>query len=324
MSLRSFVVATLFVTAQLFANAAPAQMPEVGGVWETMAPMPDLRTEVSVTSDGQRLYVLGGFGIEAGQVTAPLAVYSYDPTTDSWLQLTDLPAGVNHAGLVYLDGLLYVVGGHSGTSFNPTDQLMIYDIAGDEWRRGPPMPTPRGAAAVAILDGRIHVIGGETPSGITGVHEVFDPATNSWATAAPMPTPREHISAASVGTEIVVLGGRNGETSTMTTNEIYDAATDSWRAGADVPTGRSGTATVALDGKVYFFGGEQFDDVTGTFDAAERYDPATDRWERLPPMPTARHGLGAGVINGRIYVISGGPEAGFAFSDLNERLTPAP
>lgn len=313
--------AALLALAPLAGTAQPVQ---AGGAWRTMAPMPDIRTEVSVVSDGAHLYLLGGFGIEAGAVTAPLAVYRYDPDGDSWAHLTDLPAGVNHAGLAYVDGALYVLGGHRAVSFDPTDRVMIYDLAAGAWRDGAPMPTPRGAAAVAIVDGQIHVIGGETPSGVTGVHEVYDPRADSWTTAAAMPTPREHISAAAIGGAIVVLGGRNGATSTMTTNEIYDSATDSWRSGAPVPTGRSGTAAVALGGWAYFFGGEQFDSVIGTFDAAERYDPAGDRWEALPPLPTARHGLGAGAIGGDIYVISGGPQAGFAFSGINERLTPAP
>jgi hypothetical protein len=56
---------------------------------------------------------------------------------------------------------------------------------------------------------------------------------------------------------------------------------------------------------------------------AERYDPRADAWEALPAMPTARHGLGAAALDEAIYVIAGGPEAGFAFSDRNERLVPA-
>ena len=99
-------------------------------------------------------------------------------------------------------------------------------------------------------------------------------------------------------------------------------STDTWRTGTDVPTGRSGVAAVSLGRFVYLFGGEQFTVQTGTFDEAERYDPAANSWARLPNMPTARHGLGAAVVDGLIYVISGGPTAGFAFSDLNERLTP--
>jgi hypothetical protein len=89
-----------------------------------------------------------------------------------------------------------------------------------------------------------------------------------------------------------------------------------------VPTGRSGVAAVALGGWVYLFGGESFDPVRRTFAEAERYHPGEDRWEAMPPMPTARHGLGAAAVGDAIHVVAGGPEAGFAFSDANERLVP--
>lgn len=295
-----------------------------GGIWEALAPMPDRRTEVSVSTDGERLFVLGGFALgNDGNVYAPLEVWAFAPASDTWTVLTELPAGVNHAGLAFLDGALYVVGGFRGTSFNATDRLMIYESSSATWREGPPLPTARGALAVVVQDGRIHAIGGEGATGARTAHEIFDPETNTWNVAPDMPTGREHLAAAVVGDEIVVLGGRNGRTTIMTTNEIYDIAAETWRTGADVPTGRSGIAAVALDGFVYLFGGEQFDRGRSTFAEAERYDPAADLWARMPDMPTARHGIGAAVIDGRIYVPSGGPAAGFAFSNILERFTPA-
>ena len=149
------------MTAALaFASLALAQIPAAVGTWETAAPMPDRRTEVSVASDGTRLYVLGGFGLAAGRAVAPLAVHAYDPATDSWSTPTSLPVGINHAGLAYIDGSLYVVGGFREASFRATDRVMIYDIATGQWRDGAPLPTARGALAVAVVDGRIHAIGG--------------------------------------------------------------------------------------------------------------------------------------------------------------------
>ena len=214
------------------AAAALAQIPPVGGAWETLAPMPDRRTEISAASDGGRLYVLVGFARDDGATTAPLEVYVFDPAAGAWSTLTSLPVGVNHAGLAYVDGALYVVGGYRETTFQATDRVMIYDIAADQWREGRPLPTARGALAVAVIDGRIHAIGGSGARGAGTAHEIYDPLQDQWFDAPDMPAPREHIAAAAVGTDIVVLGGRNGQTSTMTTNEIYDAATGVWRQGA--------------------------------------------------------------------------------------------
>lgn len=318
----SGAAATFLLVLSLVAPA-PAQVEEAPGEWETRAELPEERTEVSVTSDGERLYLLGGFAPDpANRASAPRAVYSYERARGSWEHITDLPEGVNHAGLAHLDGSIYVIGGYRETSFDAIDNLRIYDIEDDEWRDGPPLPTARGALAVAVVEGRIHAIGGvDAEEERTGAHEIYDPASDSWTEAAPMPTPRDHIAAAAVDGEIFVLAGRDAETFTMTENEIYDTAADSWRAGADVPTGRSGVAAVAHDGYVYLFGGETFRP-NRTFDEAERYDPASDSWAAMPPMPTARHGLGAGVLDGRIHVVSGGPDAGFAFSGAHEVLVP--
>lgn len=308
------------LAAIVVASASAAQAPGTfSGAWEVMAPLPDMRTEVSVTTDGERLYLLGGFApSDRARAAAPLAVYTYDAALDTWGHITDLPQGVNHAGLVFLNGELWVVGGFVEATFRATGRVMVYDFAGNAWRDAPPLLTPRGALAAVVAEGRIHAIGGEDAAGQdTTAHEVFDPATGLWSTLAPLPTARNHLAAAVVDGAIVTIAGRNPAGFLLTTNEIYDPATDSWRAGAPVPTGRSGVAAVEAGGFVYLFGGEG---PPGTFDEAERYDIATDTWQVGPPMPTPRHGLGAAALGGFIYVVSGGPQPGFTFSDVNERL----
>ena len=315
--------AAVLIAGVLIATVASSQA-QIGGQWTTLTQVPDPRTEVSATSDGASIYFLGGYGVTlAGQLSAPKPLYVYDPALDVWSHIGNLPEGSHHAGLAYLDGSLYVIGGYLGPTRDPTARMIIYDIAENRWSEGPPMPTARGALAVVALNGHIHAIGGELGGGaVTGAHEVYDPVTDTWAIAENMPTPREHLAAAVVGNQIVVMAGRDGTTSALTTNEVYDATNDSWHAGAGVPTGRSGIAAVGLNGHAYLFGGEEFDDGDRTFDAAERYDPATNSWELLPPMPTARHGLAAAAVNGLIYVLSGGPRSGLSLSRLNERFSP--
>jgi N-acetylneuraminic acid mutarotase len=319
-SLKSVTLAGVVLLAMSI-STSKSQDSIVGG-WAILAPLPDSRTEVSVTTDGTSIFVLGGFGL-AGGVVAPLPVYQYRPSSDSWSQLTELPIGVNHTGLAHFDGSLYVIGGFQGTSFRATNRVMIFDLDELLWREGAPMPTARGALAVAVVDGHIHAIGGELVNGTdTGAHEVYDPAADRWTPAAAMPSPRNHHAAAVVGNDIVVVAGRDRVTTMLTTTEIFNAATGTWRTGADVPTGRSGVAAVSFGDGVYLFGGEQFTNRAGTFADVERYRPASDRWSIEAPMPTARHGLGAAAVGEHIFVISGGPEAGFAFSAVNERFTP--
>jgi N-acetylneuraminic acid mutarotase len=313
----------------------------VPATWEARAPVPEARTEVSVTTDGTLIYLLGGFRAEpGGSPSAPRAMFAYDPAADQWTTRDPIPQGVNHAGFAAVDGKLYIIGGFRESTFAPTGAVRIYDPATGTWRDGAPMLTARGALAVAVLDGKIHAIGGNAQDGAglpphehgpsqsdnsVGTHEVYDPAADSWTRLAPLPTPRNHLGAAAVGGRIHVVGGRVAGNLEMTAHEIFDPAAGSWSAGPAVPTGRSGIAVVAHRGMVYVFGGETVrPGLSKTFDEAERYDPAAGRWERLPPMPTARHGLGAAPFGDAIYVIGGGPQPGFAFGTANERLRLTP
>lgn len=310
--------ATTLLAAAAISTGAVAQ-----GTWEDRAPLPQERTEVSITTDGQRLYLIGGFLEEGDDATAPRELYAYDPGADEWETLGNIPAGVNHAGFVYHEGHLFIVGGYREATFEPIDHLRIYDIDSGEWRDGPPLPTARGALAAVVKDGRIHAIGGKVDEETSvATHEAYDIAAETWDERSEMFTARDHHRAVAIDGEIFVIAGRAGNDYEMTANEIYDPADDTWRRGAEMPTGRSGVGMAAHDGWVYVFGGETFSEPARTFDDAERYDPAADEWEILPPMPTARHGLDAAALDGVIHTVAGGPDPGFAFSDRHEVFVP--
>ncbi len=322
---------------------SPDAPSEDGASWTEVAPLPDARTEVSVTTDGRRILLFGGFGPPSASgdgegPTSPRALRAYDPAEDAWTALDSIPEGLNHSRGTVLDGKLYVVGGYREATFTPTGAVRIYDLETGQWSEGASMPTPRGALAVAVVDGRIHTFGGtvaegsESPEGegvevasdgSVNVHEVYDPASDTWSSAPPMPTPRNHHAAVTLGSRVHVVAGRAEGDYRLRVHEIYDPASGTWSDGPPIPTGRSGIGIADLDGKAYVFGGEDIDGGR-TFDAAERYDPAAGAWETLPPMPTARHGLGAATVDGAVYVVSGGPEPGFSYGTANERLEVEP
>jgi N-acetylneuraminic acid mutarotase len=322
-------------------DEAPAATTAAAPTWSTAAPLPERRTEVSATSDGSRLFLIGGFGppTTAGQrASAPRTMWIYDPETDSWTDGGQIPEGVHHAGFVHVDGRLFIVGGFRETGFAPTPAVRIFDLASGTWSEGAPMPTPRGAMAVLVLNGRIHAIGGNvagrdalhqhhagaaiTEDNSVAVHEVYDPRVNRWETLPPMRTPRNHHAGVAVNGRIHVLAGRAEGDFELTDHEIFDSSSGTWIAGPPLPTGRSGVAIVERQGWLYVFGGETFNEPRRTFDDAERFEPRSGTWERLPPMPSARHGLAAAVLGENIHVLSGGPEPAFTYGDMHEVLSP--
>jgi N-acetylneuraminic acid mutarotase len=308
--------------------------------WSTAAPLPEQRTEVSATTDGSRLFLIGGFGPptrEGQRASAPRGMWVYDPQSDSWSDGGQIPEGVHHAGFVHLDGRLFIVGGFRETGFEPTPAVRIYDLARGTWSEGSPMPTPRGAMAVAVLNGRIHAVGGNvagrdalhehhagaeiTEDNSVAVHEVYDPRTDRWETLPPMRTPRNHHAGIALNGRLHVVAGRAQGDFELTEHEIFDPSAGSWIAGPPLPTGRSGVAVVERGGHLYVFGGETFNEPRRTFADAERFDPRSGSWERLPEMPTARHGLAAAVLGNNIHVVSGGPQPAFTYGDTHEVLS---
>lgn len=307
----------------MLAMLMPALAVAAGSGWQVRAPLPEARTEVTATSDGERIYLIGGFGQDSLQPSLPRAMYAYSPKADQWEKLGDIPAGVHHAGFAYHDGKLFIIGGYRDHAFNPTDKLHIYDLKRGDWRSGAPMPTPRGSVVAVVIDGKIHVVGGKTDRDTSvATLEVYDPVSDSWKRRRDMMTGRDHLGAAAIDGKLYVIAGRAGNDFEMIANEVYDPATDTWQRAANLPTGRSGVGVTTHDGRIYVFGGETFSEQRRTFNNVERYDPAADRWDALAPMPTARHGMGVVSHDGSIYTIAGGPGAGLTFSSVNEVFTP--
>ena len=102
--------------------------------WESRAQLPVARTEVSAAAAGGRLVVAGGFLAEG--TTSP-RVDAYDPVSDSWTRLPDLPRGVNHAAAASYQGRVYVLGGYPGGRPPLRSAWVLRD---GRWHALPPMP----------------------------------------------------------------------------------------------------------------------------------------------------------------------------------------
>ncbi len=168
------------------ASAAPS-------AWETRAPMPLPRTEVSAAVVGNEIVVLGGFTIDGG---ASRRVDAYSPARDTWRRLPDLPIGVHHAMAVGAGGKPYVLGGYTVTGATLRAAFVLENGA---WRSLPRMPFPRAAAGAGVAGGRIVVAGGIGEGRRLARNALaFDLRTRRWS-VVPGPTPREHLGVTSLG-----------------------------------------------------------------------------------------------------------------------------
>ncbi len=139
----------------------------------------------------------------------------WDPATNTWTQLTDIPHARDHFFVEVVDNKLYAIGGR--TSGNPdtflgtVPQVDIYDFGSQTWSTLPAaqnIPTERAAASVGVLGNEIFVLGGERESGSAkAANEAFNVQTETWRTAAPMVTPRHGTQAIANNGGIYVAGG---------------------------------------------------------------------------------------------------------------------
>lgn len=103
----------------------------------------------------ERLYLFGG-----GNQSAPLPGSEvFDPTTNQWRVLANMPSERLGARAVVLGDRIYVIGGVDRNGA-PSARVDVYDPAANTWSLFGALQTPRGAAAVGNLGGRIYVIGG--------------------------------------------------------------------------------------------------------------------------------------------------------------------
>lgn len=281
-------------------------------VWVASSPLSEPRTEVAAATLEGRIVIVGGFLSSGANSRRSDA---YDPRTERWIRLPDLPVSVDHAAAASWRGRLVVVGGY-GADRRPLRAAFLYD--GSRWRRLPPPPEERAAAAAAATaDGHVWIVGGRTRSGLAARTLSLDLKTLRW-TVARGPRPREHLAATALGGRVYAIGGRlAGYDTNLRTVESFDPRTGRWTSLPDLPDARGGTGAAAIAGLIVSVGGES---PAGTNASVWTLARGARTWDRLPDLPTPRHGLGVVALGGRIWAIAGGPEPGLTVSGAVESL----
>src|SRR5690349_3148047 len=75
------------------------------GRWSSLKPIPQGEEEVYGTAADGKLYVLGGLGIFPGWEPKQM-LWSFDPATNDWTRLPNIPEGIHHPGFAAAGGKL--------------------------------------------------------------------------------------------------------------------------------------------------------------------------------------------------------------------------
>src|SRR5258708_7893710 len=83
-------------TPQTNLALAPVLAAPQSWAWQPAAPLPIARFESAAETVGGKLYVFGGFF--NAQVQATTRCDYYDPVTNSWTRIADMPEPLTHTG----------------------------------------------------------------------------------------------------------------------------------------------------------------------------------------------------------------------------------
>lgn len=140
--------------------------------WVTRAPLPNPRHHGGSAVVNGMIYYIGGQHDHDAEMVTQKDVHRYNPATDTWTKLADLPVPSGATGRSHISSAVVV---HNGK---------IIVLAGET----------------------IHM------SGVTNMVSSYDPATNSWTNLTPLPANRYSGGAALLGTSLYYTGGSNTAT----------------------------------------------------------------------------------------------------------------
>lgn len=289
--------------------------PQTGNAWRNRTSMTFARSYAGATEIGGKIYVAGGFnGLTMQPILNRLEVY--DPATDQWNTLANMPTARWDCDAAATNGRFYVIGGRIAGGV-PTKTVEEYDPATNMWTTKTSLIAARAASSAVTVDNKIYVIGGDASTTI----EMYDPVANSWVTKisiAPQLSPAQHESAAVNGRIYSVGGFYNGGTSFAVSE--YDPVLNIFTIKNPISAAKYGISVAALGGFVYAMGGANGPPIY--YNRLEAIDVAYDIASFRPGATITRAGANLVAAGGKLYAIGGVNETGDL--NVNEEYTPAP
>ncbi len=230
--------------------------------WTRIADMPHAVTHAGIATDGQYIYVAGGYPLrpDGWQNFASTLVYVYNTHNNTWAGGVPLPQPRGAGSMVCTGRRLHFL---SGVDLNRNDKVdhWVYNLdAPGSWSTAAPLPVARNHLAAAVLNGFIYVAGGQA-----GINDsipaatlyAYDETNNVWIRKADMPRARSHNSAAAFvyGGRLVVAGGETNNGVSLADVIAYDPIANRWVSLPPLPSPRHsplvqpvGTTIIAADG----------------------------------------------------------------------------
>jgi N-acetylneuraminic acid mutarotase len=270
-------------------------------VWRARAPLPLARGHLTATVVDGLVYAIGG---NSGHDPVPIEepfVHRYDPGTDSWERVVDMPKAISHVEpgtLPYSNGVI-IVGGRSRSSGEENVQdVYLYRPREGQWRHLGLAPTRMlGGLAVLWDESVVAGLGAPRANYPETPYLWRAPVRNHWWGSRSMPLELGEVAAGIIDDALYVVG--EGAVGTLR----FDLTRGDWRIETEAvrPAVGNHHAAEVVGHEWYLlggFGGES-EGMVQIFDARTR------QWRLGPRMPFAAGSSASALIDSVIYVAGG-------------------
>ncbi len=281
--------------------------------WSSVASSPVGRAEGQSAVVNGKLYVLGGVNTSGPYARSDV----YNPSTNSWTRIKDLPKKLTHAGTTVVGRDIYLAGGYIGTASSgwaqtfATREVWRYNVDSNSYSSMPQLPSARGSGVLVALGRKLHFVSGADSSRADRrEHWVLDLDNQGagWKSLAAIPNGKTHLGAVALNGKLYVVGGQHeydDDADCQSDLHVYNPSTNGWTKLASMPRALShhNSSTVVHNGRILVLGGET--SPGSNTSKVSAYDPAANRWTDLTSLPGTRTSGVAGVINGAVYFSTG-------------------
>jgi N-acetylneuraminic acid mutarotase len=275
--------------------------------WSTSTPMPEPRSDYAAGVVAGKLIVAGGTfwtGSKGNWIKKQFSAstHAFDPASQTWEKLPDLPVPLACAGSAVVGGRLFVLGGFTGTQVSRKIYVLESRQGGYAWKEFGEFPFDRVYPRAASVGTMLYVVGGTTkfePRDPTGTCCTSKTATRTlmaldtalpkkgWRELAPFPGPlRFYFNLEADGHAIWMFSGiyqadPKDKIETFPDVSRYDIARGVWAAAKPLPevsqAGNSPSPVFVGDSIV----------VINDFKKVWRFDPVKQTYLDLAPLPEA-------------------------------------
>jgi N-acetylneuraminic acid mutarotase len=139
--------------------------------WDSLAPLPNPRHHGGSAVVNGKIYYIGGQHEHDAELMAQKDVHMYNPSTNTWTQVADLPvpAGATGRGhitssVVVVNNQIIVLAGETDHHNGRTNMVSSYDPATNTWTNLTPLPQSRYSGVAGFIGNSIYYSGGSGSS----------------------------------------------------------------------------------------------------------------------------------------------------------------